>query len=95
MKPLRWTKTAPMLRPDVDPIEVGVWYRSPLWEKSHVLGRREECFKGLDSWCGRAMGYARDWQDEVLGGLYIDERSGDGNYCAHCKNAEKGWQERD
>ena len=78
-----------MLKPEVDELEFGVWYRSSLWEQSHVLGRRREYYEDSLSWCGMALDYVRDWQDEVLGGLFIDERGG--GHCAYCKQAEAGW----
>lgn len=78
--PKPWYSSATTVEGSLAP---GTWYWSPLWEKSHLLGRRPE-YAGDDAWCGRSLIYARDNHR-----LYIDVRTSDGIHCADCRRYEK------
>ena len=82
----------------VEPDEIlqhGVWYRSPLWNHDHLLGRPKEWFQDEIAWCGRALGEARDMEDtgykQSLGGLWVGQRTS--AKCSTCKRKEKEWKQ--
>ena len=68
-------------------LENGVWYRSPLWPNDdHLLHRLPVAMREGDAYCGRALSYARDWENEELGGLWYTNRKSAG--CSECKRRE-------
>lgn len=69
-----------------EPLAVGEWYRSPLWDQDHCLGRLPEFLKDELAWCGRSLGAAYDWDNDQLGGLWFTNRVG--NKCAECKRRD-------
>jgi hypothetical protein len=67
-----------------------VWYRSPLWDKDHHLGRPDEFVAEGIAWCGRPLQVAMEgWGDPKLEGLYITNRRAAG--CAECERREREW----
>ncbi len=66
-----------------------VWYRSPLWDNDHLIAEDREMFNEGLSWCGRALTYAQNWENEELGGLWISNRKS-GN-CGPCKSRQDEW----
>lgn len=68
-------------------LEWAQWYRSPLWSHDHLLSRIKEGYQDGISWCGRALDYARDWDNEEMGGLWETNRKS--APCAECNRMEK------
>ena len=67
-----------------------VWYRSPLWDKDHHLGRAPEFVDEGLAWCGRPLRLAMDgWGDPKLEGLWNTNRTS--AKCAECKRRETEW----
>ena len=76
-----------MLHPG-EALELGVWYRSPLWPtEDHCVGRPKEWQMDEVAWCGRSLGVARDWENDELGGLWVTNRVS--AHCAQCNRGEK------
>lgn len=71
-------------------VNLGVWYRSPLWDHDHMLGRTRDHKEEKVAWCGRALEAARTMDNE-LGGLWLSERKT--GKCSECRRREKEWQE--
>lgn len=69
-----------------------VWYRSPLWDKDHLLGQDPVWREDGLAWCGRALEVARDWDSPEVGGLWYTNRAS--AQCAQCKNRDKEWDAR-
>ena len=77
---------------DTQGLVTNVWYRSPLWDDDHLLGAELLWKDDEIAWCGRALGAARDWEDDVFGGLWLSERrSGKHTYCAR---RQREWDSR-
>jgi hypothetical protein len=79
-------------------VEVGTqlqpnfWYRSPLWDKDHVIGLRSDLLGDNLSWCGLALDVARDWEEgEEYAGLWYTNRGS--AKCAYCNRRQKEWDE--
>jgi hypothetical protein len=72
-----------------EPLIVGVWYRSPLWDHDHCLGRIKEFVREGDAWCGRPLQAAMDYDNSELGGLWFTNRTGSSAQCAECRRREK------
>lgn len=72
-------------------LALNVWYRSPLWQDDHLLGELKELSNDEISWCGRALGYAREIPDTgdrgSLGGLWRSSRTS--GRCATCKRKQE------
>ena len=84
-----WRKEAEQVEVD---LMFNTWYRSPLWDKDHLLGEDPTWEADGLSWCGRALTYARDWDSEELGGLwYTNRRSAS---CPQCKKRQTEWESR-
>ena len=73
-------------------LELGVWYRSPLWDKDHIVGEDPVWFNDGISWCGRSLAYARDWDNNEAGRLYFTNRTS--AQCAECKRRQVEWEGR-
>jgi hypothetical protein len=77
----------------VGALQNGVWYRSPLWEKDHALGRPVEFVDDGLAWCGRPLQLAREgWGDPKLEGLWITNRTA--AKCSECARLEREWKDR-
>ena len=64
------------------------WYRSPLWEKDHLLGLRNDLLGDGLAWCGRALAVVQDWdRGEEYGGLWYTNRRA--AQCAQCRTRQK------
>lgn len=72
-------------------LQPGIWYRSPLWDDDHCVGLIREWVSEELAWCGRALGEARDWDNEELGGLWYGERRAKESRCATCRRRQKEW----
>jgi len=70
-----------------EPLTVGTWYRSPLWEHDHCLGRDPVWIADGSAWCGRALGTAMDWDNADLGGLWFTNRTS--AKCTQCARQER------
>lgn len=69
----------------------GEWYRSPLWERDHCLGRNRDLIDDGLAWCGRPLQVAMDgWGDPKLEGLWVTNRRA--AHCAECNRKEKEWK---
>ena len=84
-----WRKNAERVR---GPLWTNEWFRSPLWDKDHLLGADPVWEADGLAWCGRALDYAREWEDEEAGGLYITNRTS--AKCAECKRRQIEWEGR-
>jgi hypothetical protein len=84
-----WRKNA---TPVHGPLWTNEWFRSPLWDKDHLLGVDEVWQDDEIAWCGRALGYARDWDNKEYGGLFITNRTS--AHCAYCARRQKEWDAR-
>ena len=74
------------------PLWIREWFRSPLWDKDHLLGEDPAWRDEELAWCGRPLGEAREWVDEKIGGLWITNRTS--AKCAYCSRRQKEWEAR-
>lgn len=88
MSPKRnWRETAV---PYFEAVAHGIWYRSPLWEKDHALGRIKEFTAEGVAWCGRPLTAAQEgWGDPDLEGLWLTNRRS--AKCSECSRREQEW----
>jgi hypothetical protein len=86
-----WRKTTEKV-PLLGLLQLHVWYRSPLWDKDHLLGEDPVWEEDGIAWCGRALEEARNWDSEELGGLWITNRKS--APCAICKRMQTEWESR-
>lgn len=70
-------------------LENGVWYRTPLSEKDHLLGQPMEFVQDGLSWCGYALGYVQAWRNDEYGGLWFSNRNSRDARCAECRRKEE------
>ncbi len=84
-----WRKEA--TREDGD-LQFNTWYRSPIWDKDHLLGEDPVWAEDGITWCGRALRYAQEWDSEELGGVWITNRKS--APCAACKKRQLEWESR-
>lgn len=81
-----WRKQATRVE---GPLWTHEWFRSPWWDKDHLLGVDEVWQADELAWCGRPLGWARDWESEELGGLFVTNRTS--ARCADCARRQKEW----
>ncbi|KKK91133.1 hypothetical protein LCGC14_2716010 [marine sediment metagenome] len=71
-------------------LQPGIWYRTPLSNKDHVLGLRNDLIGDDLAWCGMSLGVCRDWTEgEEYAGLWYTNRKAAN--CAECRRKEKEW----
>jgi len=70
-------------------LETGIWYRSPLYEKDHLLARTKVEFEDGLAWCGRPLEDARRWDNDEFGNLWYTNRKS--AQCLQCVRREKEW----
>lgn len=71
-------------------LQPGEWYRSPLSNKDHCLGLRNDLLGDSLAWCGFALDVCRDWEEgEEYAGLWYTNRKA--AHCAECRRKEKEW----
>ena len=73
-------------------IELNVWYRSPWYDKDHLLGEDPVWTTDGIAWCGRPLIELVTWPDEEIGGLWITNRKS--AQCAECKRRQIEWDNR-
>ena len=73
-----------------DLVQHGVWYRTNMYDKDHVLGRSPEHTDDGIAWCGRPLEVLIEgWGDPELEGLWITNRRS--AHCSECNRREKEW----